>query len=353
MAGFTQTGRSLSLRQLTAHARRGPPSWVPAGAFWTLNFQLNRYWIKPGFYLGFAPAFLAWVDSMGQYADFNALVSAGHASFARASIGLALNAAGAYVAFASGEPRITDRGLLLEPARINIVANNRDDAHASILLTDVTRAATAPAYSPAGDAFGKAITQGGATNASHAFFITSGPIAGQRDAISVAFKYTASARYLRVSISDNVSSVHACWIDLLTGAVSDVTAGAAVSVTNLANGWMLLSLITGLWPATQSSNQVSIIVSQAMGSTTRVAGSYRMWAGQYERAADFSTSPIITNGLPAARAADALTFTVPPLTGNVEAVYADDSTEAFSLPAGPWAIPARTKPYKSISGMQP
>ena len=56
-------------------------------------------------------------------------------SFARASAGLAQRVDGSWVSFASDEPRVTDRGLLVEEARTNLFLNSAAPATQSVALT--------------------------------------------------------------------------------------------------------------------------------------------------------------------------------------------------------------------------
>jgi hypothetical protein len=63
-------------------------------------------------------------------------------SFSRALIAYALTSAGVLTSFASGAPRITNRGLLMEPARTNRALWSRDLTNAAWTKTNTTAALT-------------------------------------------------------------------------------------------------------------------------------------------------------------------------------------------------------------------
>ncbi len=221
--------------------------------------------------------------------------------------GYALSNARLYVPIAADTPRMTDRGLLVEAARENAVRGNMLNSLSTyIMLTDTTRASLAAGGSPAGDAYAKRITQGSAGNGVHSFFGTGWVTAGQQNACSVVLRSPDSARYIRVSMSDNVSVVHQLWVDLETKTIGNVSSGAQGSVVPLDDDWMLVTLITGLYPNTTSSGGLGFIVCNGMGSTTRATGHYDMWGGQVELNRSGVSSPILTGTNTAVRAADTL-----------------------------------------------
>ena len=86
-------------------------------------------------------------DYLTREARYYALASVPGWTFSRASTGYALNNAGQLVAFASGAPRITDRGFLAEGARTNLCLQSQTFDNASWTATRAAvtaNAATAP-----------------------------------------------------------------------------------------------------------------------------------------------------------------------------------------------------------------
>ncbi len=94
------------------------PSWVMSGAALDYDFVNQQYW-----YSG---------------RDTSNLMTT-----TRASVGYAQNSAGLLLLFASGLPRITDKGLLVEEGRTNLALWSRDMTNAAWTATDMTVAQTA------------------------------------------------------------------------------------------------------------------------------------------------------------------------------------------------------------------
>jgi len=90
------------------------------GATFGSNFTTNQYQLSGAVY-GVPSSIPGW-------------------TFTRASTGYAETAAGALVAFASGAPRITDKGLLIEEARTNVALWNRDLTNAAWTKSNATAA---------------------------------------------------------------------------------------------------------------------------------------------------------------------------------------------------------------------
>lgn len=116
-------------------------------------------------------------------------------SFARASAGTALDQAGNVVQFASGVPRITDRGLLIEEARTNLLLNSAAPATQS-----VTVAAVAHVLSFTGTG---SVTLSGVS--------TAGPLVGTgvNDRVSLAFTPTAGSLTLTIAGDVRMGQVEA------------------------------------------------------------------------------------------------------------------------------------------------
>lgn len=233
-------------------------------------------------------------------------------SFSRASTKFARTASGFWQSFAPNVPAITDLGISIEPERTNLVVANTANGGIGFVSTGTTRTDLAFGDSPAGDAFGKLVTQGGGATDALYFGLFNGLItAGSRHTVSASFKYSGSVRYLRLLLSDNVSEVSQCWLDLVDKTISNASPGATVRLIPLVDNWMHLELTTGAFASTTSNAQFGVVGVIGIGSTSRFAGSYKMWGGQVERGAVQATSPILTSGVSAAQAADNVTFKLP------------------------------------------
>ena len=259
-------------------------------------------------------------------------------SFTRASARFARTASGRWQSFAAHVPAITDLGISIEPERTNLVIANTANTGAGFVSTGTTRADLAPGDSPAGDAFGKLVTQGaGGTDALY-FGLFNGLItAGSRHTISASFKYSGAVRYLRVLLSDNVSEVSQCWLDLVGKTVSNASVGAAVRLIPLTDDWMHLELTTGAFASTTSNAQFGLVAVTGIGSTSRFAGSYKMWGGQVEQGATLGTSPILTSGGPTARAFDNIAFNLVAGPQQVTICFLDGSSFNEFVPGEPYA----------------
>lgn len=262
-------------------------------------------------------------------------------SLTRPSAKLARDSAGRWHSFAANIPAITDLGLSIEPERTNLVLANTANSGAGFGPNNTAiRTNLAPGDSPSGDAFGKLVTQGaGASDALYIGGFTGLITAGSTHAVSAAFKYSGSTRYLRIVLSDNVSVVRECWVDLLEKAASNASPGSTARLTPLADDWLGLELIAANFPNTTGSGAIGAISVASMGSTARIAGSYKMWGGQLEKGETISTSPILTEGAALARAADNAVLHLPPGSQQLSLELADGTTQLVSVPGGNYALP--------------
>ena len=224
-------------------------------------------------------------------------------SFSRSGAGTALDSAGNVISFATGVPRITDRGLLVEEARTNLCLRSQefDNASWTVVGTSITANATlAPDLTATADL----MTENSAT--SNHTVLTSSAIA-----ISSGVVYTFSifakpnGRTL-LQLRDNATSNTGATFSLSgSGSVTNTEAAVtATSITALANGWYRLSI--AYTSGTTVANVQPRLVST--GTTTNytgdgVSGAY-LWGAQLEAGA-FPTSYIPTAGASATRAADA------------------------------------------------
>lgn len=127
------------------------------------------------------------VVRVGNFADSNPARMPGW-SFARASVGTATDLAGNVIQFASGEPRITNRGLLIEEARTNLLLNSATMATQS---ATVTAAAHTLSFTGTGS-----ITLTGTS--------TAGPLVGTGANDRVTLSFTPTAGSLTLTVSGDV-----------------------------------------------------------------------------------------------------------------------------------------------------
>ena len=268
-----------------------------------------------------------WIDEPVQLAE--AL------SCSRASTGLALNADGAWVAFAADVPRITDRGLLVEPAATNLLTRSNDPANAAWTNKDnVTVGATIAGWTPVRETV---------TNNFHRLF--------RANTTSVAGPHThefwikkVGRRHIgaRVSLDGGVAYVN-IGFDLDTLTVTLLPAGFTASIEKVGPVYRLV------WGYTNSSTAIvggiftsdtAIVSGVALPTFVGDTGQgFDLYNAQIEATA-FGTSPIITAASTAARAADAVTLAALPAgTHDLTVTFDDDSTQVIAGESGSVALP--------------
>ena len=149
----------------------------------------------------------AWFAGVG----INGVANTPGWSFTRASVGSAEAAGGALVSFASGQPRRTDRGLLIEPTRTNLFLNSAVGVTQGVTVTNAQHTLS---FRGTGR-----ITLSGAS--------TAGPLYGAGANTRVSLTFTPSAGTLTLTVSGSVTNVNlelgsapSSWIE---------TAGASVT----------------------------------------------------------------------------------------------------------------------------
>lgn len=274
--------------------RLGAPALSKGGGFFSgldLDFVANRYALN-GPYSAAFPA--GW-------------------SFSRTGAGTAETAAGALVSFATGVPRITDRGLLVEEARTNLLLNS-------------------------------AFAGGGTpTNWSASGTPTAGARALLPSVSAITFAASASRVWIVQAISVAAATAYAVAVN-----VESVT-GTIVASQVIGSG--LGSGIT--WPACQAnpSGGTSGVVQPgrlvAIITPVGTSEQLRFGAGvnsnqtatvvlslpQLELGS-FPTSPIITTGSAATRGVDAASIVVPANVSTYTATYGSGLTETGPVTPG-------------------
>jgi hypothetical protein len=234
----------------------------------------------------------------------------------------ALDLAGNVIQFATGVPRITNRGILVEESRTNLVLQSRDLTNAAW-----TKRGTATVTADAGQT-----RPDGTTGA----MLVAGVNSGTNDVFQ-AVAATALARY---EPSFHIKKVSA------TGALLLSNPGDALLGT-----WSIdLSLVGSGWERITRSHPAVTITSEFTGTALSTCGlhfrktasgaiSFYVDFSQLELGA-FATSPIITTGAAGTRGADVplitgLTITPPFTVFGEYAVSGNDATN-FRRVAGLW-----------------
>jgi hypothetical protein len=233
-------------------------------------------------------------------------------SFTRASTGYAETVAGVLVPFASGELRRTDKGVLIEGARANLLLQSQTFDNASWGKASVTisaNAATAPDGTTTAD---KQIVDNAASIGSFVGILQS----LSKAASAIAYTYSVFAKAaefneiaLRAQDSAGITNRATVSVNIATGAVTSAAAvagtftSASATVTALANGWYLVALTF-----TSSTDTFLRCYANADDTTATtgdgVSGIF-IWGAQVE-AADFASSYILTTTASATRATDVL-----------------------------------------------
>lgn len=256
------------------------------------------------------------VSAVGGYrsADITALPGW---SFTRASAGYAERLDGTLVAFASGAPRITDKGLLIEEARTNLLLRSQEFGN-GWTLSNATVTSDAIA-APDGTLTADKLVEGNVGSVTHGIYRAATIVAGQTYSIPLYFKAGGRSQFLLWGEGD-ASNGPGVAVDLAAGTITATgtapgAAGGAYassSIQALANGWFRVNL-TGTAKSDQTTVYCHITLLNGPASTVSApsqmtytgdgASGIYLWGAQLEVGA-FPTSYIATTGAAATRAAD-------------------------------------------------
>lgn len=223
----------------------------------------------------------------------------------------ALDLAGNVIPFASGVPRITNRGLLVEEGRTNLFPRSQEFNDAVWSKTNATVTANATT-APDGAATADKIEE---TSATGFHGVTQIITLGAGAVTLSAFVKSAERTFALVGMTDTATGDCNAIVNLTTGAVVGGGAGGSwtgrsVTVTAVANGFWWVT-VTGTKGASAS---VGPYIRAALdASTTSYAGTTGsgIFAWQADlQAASSATSPIITTGAAGTRGAE-----IPQITG--------------------------------------
>lgn len=328
---------------LTSQARALVPPWLPSGAVFHTNFRDQNYL------------------NGTVYSDLNSLMASSDGSFDRASAGLYLSSDGSYVSFDGGEARVDDRGLLIEPASTNLIAESAVPDQAPWNFTRL--AENEGSISPLGVESTR-LRRTSTTQTAYTQQLFSPKIAiGEDYCLSAIVSAATTGNRLALRVQSTYPDRSDAVFDLVGGTVvgtgatshTDVTA----SITPLSQGYYLCQIkgTAGgtdiaqvlLGPTDSSRSVVFWEVASNILSDVDIAHI------QFETGVSACTSPIITSQVHVTRAADVLTLFPDAGVYNITATFDDDSTQTIlnqTITETGWQIPTNLdRQYiKSLTG---
>jgi hypothetical protein len=269
----------------------GHPAWVLPGASFDFQFMYNRYW-------------------NGGAQGLSSVLST-----TRASVGLAQRNDGTWASFASGAPRVTDKGLLVEESRTNSIRNSS--------------AAGAVVGNPGTVPTNWSVTQSGLTRS----IVGTGTENGL-PYVDIRLNGTITAATADIRPESGTQIISAAQNDVWTGSVSmKVVAGSLTGLTGIqlqasmrdSSGTVLGSITSptfsptanlalyssgGLTLTNASTAFVILLIVLVSTNGNAIDVTLRVAAPQMEKGA-FATSPILTTTGALTRAADNIKLAAP------------------------------------------
>lgn len=274
MSGFT-AGRMAMGLDVGSAATRGAYAMAMFGLNWWADFGGDKVWDQAE-----SPVSSELVDTHPQAI-------------------MVPDGAGGWTSKAANVLCNTSLGLQTVPTRTNLVGNNTGNLPGGVLMAGTaTVAPWTPGDSPANDNNAKLVTQG--SGASDGMNYPAIPItAGLIYTYSASLKYNASTTWVYLSLSDNVTNVIRCWINIQTMTIgstgfSGTATFLGASIVSEGNGWYRVS-VSGTMPNTVTGAGLYCLSVSGNTSTTRAAGNYGLWLPQVELGT-YSSPPIITSG---------------------------------------------------------
>lgn len=319
-------GLGLSSLRLGMHAKMGG-AWFNADSVGSFDFDFanNRYYYDGTLYS-------AWGDVTGASA----------ATFTRASTGARWTAAGA-LSFestdvlrfnhdpANGNARI---GVLIEPARTNLLPYNTEYDNAAWTKSNVTISANV-ADAPDGTTTVDKIVE----NSSFGQHLIQRLFTSAADVYTTSCFLEPAGRDVAIIRIYNGTTGFAAYYNVSDGTVGTVESGNSASIVSVGGG-VYRAICTRTMPSTTSAlSQFGVTVADSFISYTGDGASgVRIWGAQTELGATAS-SVILTSASSATRAADALSIVLPTGTHDLTFTFDDDSTQAVTGQTGTYNVP--------------
>lgn len=269
-----------------------------------------------------------------------------------ASGGFAETTGGVLTSFAANALRRTDKGLLVEPSRTNLLSQSQDVSSAPWTHPATANTSTTLPDGNTGNA--SRLTMPVGSNNARAF---QGALGGNTTkTFTFFFKASATVPYIHIRITQS-GSWGAC-IDTNTNAVttgySDGTGASpaltSCTVTTMANGWKKAVAVA---PATGACYAFVYFSSSATNTVVTWAGTETIDMTFFDfKDGSIPTSYVPTTTAQATYAADAVGFTVPSGIGTLTYTFDDNSTQNVSVSPGAYTIPTNlNRPYiKTVVG---
>lgn len=227
----------------------------------------------------------------------------------RSSVGYAERLDGSLQLFQANTARITDKGLLVEESRTNLLVRSQEFDNASWVKTDVTVTPN-DTTAPDGTLTADLLTEGSAGTAS-----TAQSIAIAATTTTSVYLKRGTVTWVRLLVLDTAATANrgTVWFNLETGAVGTASNGGTNTATSgtisaVANGFYRLTLTTTFTGAVAAAS-ASFMSASADSSLTRQSGAtYHAWQAD-NQAASYILSPIPTTSSSATRGADSVTIT--------------------------------------------
>lgn len=241
------------------------PGWVLDGAYLDFDFLSNLYYLQ-----GF-----------GETGTITNVVTT-----TRASVGYGQQLDGIWVPFGVNEPRLTDKGLLIEQARTNSLLWCRDMTNAAWVKTDVTAT----------------LDQTGIT--------------GEANAATRLTATAANATVLQTLAHASASRIFSVWAKRITGAgviEATIDNGSTWVAISVGPDWAQLPI-----PAQTLANSVSGL--RIVTSGDEIAVDFAQNENVVGPAV--ASSPILTTTVAVTRATDVIDVINPPTLGSAASLYA-------------------------------
>lgn len=211
-------------------------------------------------------------------------------SFSRASSGYAEDVAGNLIQFPANTPRITDKGLVIEGARTNLLLNSKSIGGTSWNLNAAPTVALNSIVAPDGTATATQFTT--SLNVSGAFQ-TVAVTSGATHTWGVYVKLLSGSGLLK--LGTEATPVSVLTFDPANGAITAPGAGLTTyGARALASGWWF---VWGTYVAADNNDTLTLYSADATPK------SFAFWQADLQ-AGPFITSPIVTTTAAATRAAD-------------------------------------------------